>query len=61
MPPTLLQATEALLEDTVLREALGTDPDGDYVDYYAEIKQREFMDYHSVVSAWEVDRYLTLF
>ncbi len=61
MPPTLLHATEALLDDAVLRDALGTHPDGDYLDYYADIKQREFMDYHSVVSDWEVDRYLTLF
>ncbi len=61
MPPTLLHATEALLEDAVLREALGKGSGGDYIDYYAEVKQREFMDYHTVVSPWEVERYLTLF
>ena len=61
MPPTLLHATEALLEDAVLREALGKGSGGDYIDYYAEVKQREFMDYHTVVSRWEVERYLTLF
>jgi len=61
MPPTLLHATEALLEDAMLREALGKGSAGDYIDYYAEVKQREFMDYHTVVSPWEVERYLTLF
>ena len=61
MPPTLLHATEALVEDAVLREALGKGSGGDYMDYYAEVKQREFMDYHTVVSRWEVERYLTLF
>jgi glutamine synthetase len=44
----------------VLREALGKVPGGDYVDYYAAVKRDEFRDYHSVVSDWEVDRYLTL-
>jgi glutamine synthetase len=61
MPPTLLHATEALVQDPVLREALGSTTSGDYIDYFASIKQREFLDYHSVVSPWEVDRYLTLF
>ena len=61
MPPTLLHATEALVEDAVLREALGKGSGGDYIDYYAGVKQREFMDYHCVVSPWEVQRYLTLF
>ena len=49
------------MQDDVLREALGTTTSGDYIDYFADIKQREFQDYHSVVSPWEVDRYLTLF
>ncbi len=44
-----------------VREALGKGSGGDYMDYYAEVKQREFMDYHTVVSRWEVERYLTLF
>lgn len=61
MPPTLLHATEALVDDHVLREALGKGAGGDYIDYFADVKRREFLDYHSVVSEWEVDRYLTLF
>jgi glutamine synthetase len=45
----------------VLREALGKTPDGDYIDYYAQVKREEFHAWHSVVSDWEVERYLTLF
>jgi glutamine synthetase len=61
MPPTLLHAADNLVADQVVREALGTVPGGDYVDYYATVKRDEFRDYHSIVSGWEVDRYLTLF
>ena len=61
MPPTLLHAVDNLVKDDVLRTALGKVPGGDYVDYYAETKRREFMDWHSAVTASEVDRYLTLF
>ncbi|HUP18109.1 MAG TPA: type III glutamate--ammonia ligase [Acidimicrobiia bacterium] len=61
MPPTLLHAVDNLVKDDVLRAALGKVPGGDYIDYYAETKRREFMDWHSAVTASEVDRYLTLF
>jgi glutamine synthetase len=61
LPPTLLHAADELVTDDVLREALGKTPDGDYVDYYAKVKRDEFHAWHSVVSDWEVERYLTLF
>ncbi len=61
LPPTLLHAADELVTDDVLREALGKTPDGDYIDYYAQIKRDEFRAWHSPVSGWEVDRYLTLF
>jgi glutamine synthetase len=61
MPPTLLHAMDELAADDVLRDALGKTPDGDYIDYYAQVKRAEFHDWHSVVSDWEVERYLTLF
>ena len=61
LPPTLLHAADALAADDVLREALGKTPDGDYVDYYAKVKREEFHAWHSVVTDWEVERYLTLF
>ena len=43
------------------REALGKTPDGDYIDYFAQVKRDEFRAWHSGVSDWEVERYLTLF
>jgi glutamine synthetase len=61
LPPTLLHAADALVADEVLRDALGKTPDGDYVDYYAQVKRDEFQAWHSVVSDWETSRYLTLF
>ena len=61
LPPTLLHAMDELVTDDVLREALGKTPDGDYIDYYAKVKREEFHAWHSVVSDWEVERYLTLF
>ena len=39
----------------------GQDTDGDYIDYYAQVKRDEFRAWHSGVSDWEVERYLTLF
>ena len=60
MPPTLLHAVEALVDDAVLRAALGKTPDGEYIDYYAQVKAKEFMDFHASVTPWEVERYLTL-
>jgi glutamine synthetase len=61
LPPTLLHAMDELVADDVLRDALGKTPDGDYIDYYAKVKREEFHAWHSVVSDWEVERYLTLF
>ena len=61
VPSTLLQATQTLVEDEVLRSALGKTPGGDYIDYYAKVKREEFLAWHSVVSVWEVEHYLTLF
>ena len=61
LPPTLLHAMDELVADDVLREALGKTPDGDYIDYYAKVKREEFHAWHSEVSDWEVERYLTLF
>jgi glutamine synthetase len=61
LPPTLLHAADELVADDVMRDALGKTPDGDYVDYYAKVKREEFHTWHSVVSDWEVERYLTLF
>ncbi len=61
MPPTLLHAMENLVTDDVLRTCMGTTPHGDYIDYFAEVKRREFHQWHDIVSQAEVDQYLTLF
>jgi glutamine synthetase len=60
-PGTLADAVAQLPHDDVLRAAFGKVRDGDFVDYYAQIKAAEFIEYHSVVGQWEIDRYLTLF
>jgi glutamine synthetase len=61
MPPTLLHAVEALVEDDILRAAFGKTATEDYVDYFARIKADEFRAWHAQVTDWEVERYLTLF
>jgi glutamine synthetase len=61
LPSTLLDATRNLARDEVLREALGRGPRGDYIDYFVEVKQREFKEFHDRVSDWEIDKYLSLF
>jgi glutamine synthetase len=61
MPPTLLHAMDALVADEVIRDALGKTRDGDYIDYFAKTKREEFLAWHSHVSSWEVEHYLTLF
>ncbi|TCK21795.1 type III glutamate--ammonia ligase [Pseudonocardia endophytica] len=59
LPSTLERAVEELVDDDVLRAALGKVSGGDFIDYFATVKQREFDEYHSVVSDWEIQRYLT--
>jgi glutamine synthetase len=61
MPPTLLHAVEALVEDDVLRAVFGNTGTEDYVDYFAGVKAEEFRAWHAQVTDWEVDRYLALF
>ena len=36
-------------------------PDGDYVDYFIKVKQREVQAAHEQITQWELDRYLQLF
>ena len=61
LPTNLLDAMRNLEKDDVLREAFGKTPDGDYIDYFAKVKQREWKEYHDQVTDWEVKKYLTLF
>ncbi len=60
LPPTLLHAVDELQTDPVITGVLDAAGDG-VADYFATIKRNEFFAYHSAVSAWEVDQYLTAF
>ena len=61
LPGNLLDATRNLVQDEVLREALGRGVDEDYIDYFAGVKRREWKEYHDRVTDWEVHKYLSLF
>jgi glutamine synthetase len=61
LPSNLLDAVRALEKDDVLRAALGTTREGDYIDYYARIKLDEWQNAHEQITQWELDRYLQLF
>jgi glutamine synthetase len=60
LPPTLLHAVDALAGDPVIAGVLDAGGVG-VSDYYAALKREEFFAYHSAVSPWEVDQYLTAF
>jgi len=55
LPVSLEEALEALEADPVVLEALGP-----YAARYLEGKRREWEDYRTQVSQWELDRYLTV-
>jgi glutamine synthetase len=61
LPSNLLDATRELERSDVLRSALGSTPDGDYIDYYIEVKRREVKTAHEQITPWELERYLQLF
>lgn len=61
MPVTLIHALDALASDSIVTAALGDVPDGTYADYFINVKRAEFNEYHSEVSRWETEHYLTLF
>ena len=61
LPANLLDATRELERCGVLRDALGKTRDGDYLDYYVEVKRREVQAAHEQITQWELDRYLQLF
>jgi glutamine synthetase len=61
LPANLLDATEELEGDDVLREALGRGRDEDYLDYFVRVKRDEWASYHEQVTPWEIREYLTRF
>jgi glutamine synthetase len=56
LPQSLPESLDALREDEVVQEALGV-----IYDEFIQIKEAEWDEYHSQVSQWEIDRYLTMF
>jgi glutamine synthetase len=61
LPANLLDATEELQRDDVLRKAFGRGRDEDYVDYFIRVKRDEWARYHEQVTPWEIKEYLTRF
>ena len=62
LPASLLEATDELEADDVLRAALGrTREHEEYIDYYLRVKREEWFRYHEQVTPWEVREYLTRF
>jgi glutamine synthetase len=60
LPPTLLHAMDALEADAVVSGALDAAGPG-VAAYYAAAKREEFLEWHSAVTPWEIERYLTAF
>jgi glutamine synthetase len=61
LPSNLLEATQELEADAVLRAALGRARDEDYLDYFIRVKREEWDRYHEQVTPWEIREYLTRF
>jgi glutamine synthetase len=57
LPRTLLEAVEAFAADPLSAQVMGPE----LAASYAELKEREWWDYHNTVSPWEYDRYLEFF
>jgi glutamine synthetase len=60
LPANLLDATRELEQNEVMRKALGSVGDEDYVDYFIRCKRREWQQGHEQITKWEIDRYLQL-
>ncbi|BAX92171.1 type III glutamate--ammonia ligase [Mycobacterium shigaense] len=65
IPLTLLHAVEQLESDVVIKAVLDS-ADSEALaprvsDYYAQLKRQEFFAWHSSVTPWEIDTYLTAF
>jgi glutamine synthetase len=57
IPQSLPEALDAFEADPVIQGALGPELAAEFMS----VKRREWVSYHNTVSAWEIDRYLTLF
>jgi glutamine synthetase len=61
LPANLLDATRELSADDALRAGLGRTRDGDYLDYFVQVKRKEVQSAHEQITQWELDRYLQLY
>jgi glutamine synthetase len=61
LPSNLLDATRELAGCDALRAGLGATADGDYLDYFVDVKRREVQAAHEQITRWELDRYLQLY
>src|SRR6266568_1654147 len=61
LPSNLLEATQELERDHVLRAALGKGRGEDYLDYFINVKRDGWARYHEQVTPWEITEYLTRF
>ena len=57
LPSTLLEAVNYMKEDPFIRQVMG---DHAY-EKYTEAKKREWDEYSTRVSQWEIERYLSKF
>lgn len=57
LPRSLKEAVDCLEADEVIKQALGSE----YADYYIQVKNEEWRQYHNTVSKWESDNYLGLY
>jgi glutamine synthetase len=60
LPATLLHAVDEFEGDSVVAGVLDAAGDG-VARYFADVKRDEFFAYHSAVTPWEIDSYLTAF
>jgi len=56
LPQSLPEALDELKRDPIVQAGLGP-----IYDEFVKIKEAEYSEYHSQVTQWEIDRYLTLF
>jgi len=56
LPQTLNESLAELRQDGLIQESLGG-----IFDEFVKVKEEEWREYHSQVTKWEVERYLTLF
>jgi glutamine synthetase len=57
LPKTLLEAVEAFADDPFTEAVLGASLKQEFITY----KKQEWEEYHQAVSAWEIEKYASLY